>query len=94
MGWSLMRFRKRALGVDAVRCSDVLPAAWEDWKRLPGWLADAYEKGGVLFLPDVVEVRTLEGWMTARRDDWIIRGIEGEIYPCKASVFEATYEPG
>ena len=88
-----MRFRKRPLVVDAVRCVDVLRAAGEDWSGLPGWLADAYKKGDVLVWPDIVEIRTLEGWMTAGRDDWIVRGVEGEIYPCKASVFEVTYEP-
>jgi len=25
--------------------------------------------------------------------DWIIRGVKGELYPCKPDIFEATYEP-
>lgn len=43
----------------------------------------------------VVELRikTLEGEMTAQRGDWIIRGVKGEVYPCKPDIFEATYEP-
>ena len=93
VGFWLMRFRKRPLVVDAVRCVDVLPAAGEDWKRLPGWVVDAIGETILLVLLDAVEIRTLEGWMTAGRDDWIVRGVEGEIYPCKASVFEVTYEP-
>ena len=60
---------------------------------LPDWVSVAYAKKDLLVLLDAVEIRTLEGWMTAGRDDWIIRGVEGEIYPCKASVFNATYEP-
>ena len=40
----------------------------------------------------VVEIATAEGEMIGRCGDWIIKGIEGEFYPCKASVFEATYE--
>ena len=87
-----MRFRKRPLVVDAVRCVDVLRAVGEDRSGLPGWIADAYGKGD-LVLPGALRIRTLEGWMTAGRDDWIVRGVEGEIYPCKASVFEVTYEP-
>lgn len=39
-----------------------------------------------------VWVETLEGAMKANQGDWIIRGLEGEFYPCKASVFEASYE--
>ena len=35
---------------------------------------------------------TLEGIMTATRGDWIIRGAEGELYPCKPTIFESTYE--
>ena len=40
-----------------------------------------------------MRIPTLEGEMTASRRDWIIRGIAGEIYPCKPDIFEATYEP-
>nr|WP_302578306.1 hypothetical protein [Methanobrevibacter arboriphilus] len=35
---------------------------------------------------------TLEGVMKAENDDWIILGVENEVYPCKNSVFQATYE--
>ena len=37
-------------------------------------------------------IHTLEGTMWASDGDWIIRGVEGEFYPCKHSIFEATYE--
>ena len=37
-------------------------------------------------------VPTLEGLHIASIGDWIIRGIKGEIYPCKPDIFEATYE--
>ncbi len=40
-----------------------------------------------------VEIGTLEGCMTASVGDWIIRGVQGEFYPCKPDIFEATYEP-
>lgn len=38
-------------------------------------------------------VATLEGVMQAKPGDWIIRGVQGEFYPCKPDIFEATYEP-
>lgn len=38
------------------------------------------------------EIHTLEGVMRADRGDWIIKGVKGEIYPCKPDIFEATYE--
>jgi hypothetical protein len=37
-------------------------------------------------------IDTSEGTMEARPGDWIIRGIKGELYPCKPDIFEATYE--
>lgn len=37
-------------------------------------------------------IPTLEGVMVARQNDWIIRGVKGELYPCKPDIFEATYE--
>ncbi len=37
-------------------------------------------------------IPTLEGLMLGVEDDWIIRGIAGELYPCKPAIFEATYE--
>jgi hypothetical protein len=37
-------------------------------------------------------IKTLEGDMMVSEGDYIIRGIEGELYPCKASIFEKTYD--
>ena len=39
-----------------------------------------------------VVVHTLEGDLTAQPSDYIITGVAGEQYPCKAEIFEATYE--
>ena len=49
----------------------------------------------VIYCPDLREViiPTLEGNMIAKVGDWIIRGVQGELYPCKPDIFEATYEP-
>jgi hypothetical protein len=38
-------------------------------------------------------IPTLEGVMLGVEGDWIIRGVQGELYPCKPDIFEATYEP-
>ena len=37
-------------------------------------------------------IETLEGNMYADAGDWIIRGVNGEFYPCKPDIFEKTYE--
>jgi len=44
------------------------------------------EKGAHIFIP------TLEGNMRANNLDWIIKGVNGEFYPCKPDIFEKTYE--
>lgn len=40
----------------------------------------------------ILKIQTLEGVMTARIGDWIIKGVKGEFYPCRNDIFEATYE--
>jgi len=45
------------------------------------------------FGSSVVAIPTLEGTMTAAVGDWIIKGVNGEFYPCKPDIFEKTYEP-
>ncbi|WP_206523127.1 MULTISPECIES: hypothetical protein [unclassified Mesorhizobium] len=42
---------------------------------------------------DGLKIYTLEGKMNASPGDWIIRGVQGEFYPCKPDIFEATYQP-
>lgn len=37
-------------------------------------------------------ITTLEGVMKADKGDWIIKGVKGELYPCKPDIFEMTYE--
>lgn len=39
-----------------------------------------------------IDIPTLEGTMRANPGDWIIKGVQGEFYPCKPDIFEATYE--
>lgn len=54
------------------------------------FVGDTYET----WLPSTnqIEIRTLEGPLTASKGDWIIKGVKGEFYPCKPDIFEATYD--
>ena len=45
------------------------------------------------FIADRIRIHTLEGDMVAQAGDWIIKGVNGEFYPCKPDIFEKTYEP-
>lgn len=41
---------------------------------------------------DYLQCKTLEGVMLASLGDFIIKGVQGEFYPCKPDIFEQTYE--
>lgn len=72
-------FRKRPVVVQAVQ--------WFSNGHVPVWAQNKIRECGTHF-----EVDTLEGVMRGEPGDWIICGIEGEIYPCKPKIFELTYE--
>lgn len=40
----------------------------------------------------IVCIKTLEGMMTAKIGDYVIKGVQGEFYPCKPDIFNKTYE--
>lgn len=42
--------------------------------------------------PHQIQIKTLEGVMTANLGDYVIQGVQGEFYPCKPDIFESTYE--
>jgi hypothetical protein len=87
-----MRWRKKPVVVVAERVSVLLADAARCWSDLPEWFRAAYESGGLLLTSHAIYVRTLEGRMVAGRDDWLIRGVKGELYPCKDEIFRETYE--
>ncbi len=85
------KYIKRPVVIDAVSVRDALSFA-KTWETDEQWLVDAYESGGVLFWPARVIINTLEGVMEGGLDDWIIRGVKGEIYLIKPDIFAETYE--
>ncbi len=89
----MSRFRKKPAVIDAAEVGVLLWQARHDFWSMPKWVLDGYEKGGLLFLADAIDITTLEGTMRGDRGDWIIQGVKGELYPCKPDIFEATYEP-
>ena len=88
----MAKYMKKPVVIDAWPVRNLLKAASENWAALPVSVNDAYEDGEVIFADDRVHITTLEGTMTGNSDDWIIRGVKGELYPCKPDIFEATYE--
>ena len=79
------KFRKKPVVIEAIQ--------WRGFRTdLPfGRFMDgsyrAYRYDG-----DALLIETLEGTMRAEVGDWIIRGVHGELYPCKPDIFAVTYE--
>lgn len=90
-----MKYRSKVVEIEAIQWN----GAGFDLGSLPQWLYEAAVKkertapGAVLRDGPVLHINTPEGTMTAQPDDWIICGTEGELYPCKPSVFARKYEP-
>lgn len=59
---------------------------------VPEWAKKAYEDGTIFFKDQgEMYIKTLEGDHHASVGDIIIRGVNGELYPCKPDIFEKTY---
>lgn len=85
-------WRKRPIEIDAVQ--------WFPDETLGGFSSHGYsnrrvgtDKHGIEYTVCNVGLQTLEGFMHIKPGDWIITGVQGERYPCKPDIFEATYEP-
>lgn len=87
-----MKFRKKPVEIEAVRVRDAMNDAARNWTSLPRWVREAYEKGDLIFAADCIVVKTLEGNHKGNPDDWLLRGVQGELYPCKPEIFHLTYE--
>lgn len=79
-----MRYRKKPVVIDAVQFRG---------GEQPCELAADVIAGRVLYTEEgTMLISTLEGTMEAHPGDWIIRGVAGELYPCKSHIFDKTYE--
>ena len=90
------RYRKKPVEIEAVQMRVI--DGWESVLALAEWC------GGQAFRDTTspeqmaktyywaIQIPTLEGTMRATNLDYVIRGVQGEFYPCKPDIFEATYE--
>lgn len=83
------KYRKKPVVIEAVQYTDDMG---EVTNAHPRWLLDACIDGTLYADGDVQMVKTLEGPLRVSDKDYIIRGVKGELYPCKPDIFEATYE--
>ena len=85
-----MKYRKKPVVIEAERLTADNVRDVADWVHSHTYAADGCE---VSTLPNAVLIQTLEGTMRADIGDYVIRGVQGEFYPCKPDIFDATYEP-
>lgn len=82
-----MKFTKRPVTIEAFQLTDQ-EFATQPTPNAPASKDIVYDP-----LTKTATIFTLEGNMLARLGDWIIRGVNGEYYPCKPDIFEKTYAP-
>lgn len=86
-----MKFRKKPIVIEAHQLGD-------NHAVIPEWIEERLHKDILIFNGSPADPRqygridTGEGELKISPGDWIIKGIKGEIYPCKPDIFAATYE--
>ena len=85
-----MKYRKIPVVIEAFQWTGG-PDQTED----PEWICEAVRAGMVTFITGggtKMIIKTLEGNMAANIGDYVIKGVKGEIYPCRPDIFNMTYE--
>ena len=80
----MAKFRKKPVVIEAVELKFTTDSQQECIDFTDGKARKGLD-GGII-------IPTLEGNMVANTGDWIIKGVNGEFYPCKPDIFEKTYE--
>lgn len=75
----ILKYRKKPVVIEAILLTE-------------NNLLDAAKWAHVGLYNGTLRINTLEGEMVAKPGDFLIRGIKGEYYPCKADIFKASYE--
>ena len=91
------RFTKRPVTIEAIQWDGTKESASHILDWMFSWAIDrgasanymdSQRTGG----EPLIAIETLEGTMLASSGDWIIRGVQGEFYPCRDDIFRQTYE--
>ena len=80
-----MKYRKKPVIVEAVHYA-------VETVVMPKWIQQAFKNGTLFYDEDDLYVETLEGTHHVSVGDYIIKGVKGELYPCKPDIFDKTYE--
>ena len=97
----MAKYRKRPVVIEAFQMTyeqRLTNYEWPNWLH-KAWQKDHEEEGSLSCVDypnsngtDQLQIRTLEGIHLVNWDDYIIRGIKGELYSCKPDIFAASYD--
>ena len=85
------KYRKKPVVIEAVQLTRATHAAVVSQIVAAGYNTSTFSKPPMRAVTGIV-IKTLEGDMEASFGDFIIKGVNGEFYPCKPDIFEKTYE--
>jgi hypothetical protein len=91
----MSKFRKKPVVVEARQYPGHSIGGVQELLDFEEWLEPLATKAGVWplrYRGQSLIIPTLEGDHEARPGDWIIQGVQGELYPCKPDIFTATYD--
>lgn len=93
----MLRYTKKPVTIDAWQFTEAVALNYWENRILPPFgctsVSGEYNKNTLIVRDAYFYIDTLEGKMRASLGDWIIKGVKGEIYPCKPDIFDATYNP-
>ena len=97
-----MKYRKKPVVIEAFHLKDLSYATVKEALNFMGQpvrtprgfqVADPFDEYMTsVWKSNGISIGTLEGTMLASSGDYIIKGVNGEFYPCKPDIFEKTYE--
>ena len=88
-----MKYRKKPVVIEAIQFKcDLVGDGGDNIKKVFSFF-ESFDGRELIFVDNTeLFIKTLEGNMRVSPDDYIIKGVRGECYPCKPDIFELTYE--
>ena len=87
----MSKFRKKPVVIDPA-VIDAVQYVYDNFGEVKAFINEGTHKMKMTELGSPI-IETLKGDMVVNINDWVIRGVQGEYYPCKPDIFESTYEP-
>lgn len=79
------KYRKNPVTIEAIQYTKDTTLEVQDW------VGSYYSTWFEIEDDGTISIETIEGAMHVSWGDWVIRGVEGEFYPCKDTIFKKTY---